>query len=203
MVPCFKHSFIGCFFSYMEVVSIYKSCDELLQVLDEDGNLTNRVETRDYVHKYLLYHDEVRIFVIKGDEILLERRSLSKDSNPGKLCVPGGHVSSGVTPLCTAKNELKEEIGLNISEENIRFINRVKQNQPNNNCFKNNFFVLTRKNINEFKKQDEEVESLKYVKFNDFIYMIKETDETTYSYEKDKDCLNKIREIIERSDYID
>ena len=46
------------------------------------------------------------------------------------------------------------------------------------------------------------MESLKYVKFNDFIYMIKETDETTYSYENDKDCLNKIREIIERSDYI-
>ena len=87
-----------------------------------------------------------------------------------------------MTPLCAAKNELEEEIGLNISEKNIGFINRVKQNQPNNNCFKNNFFVLTRKNINEFKKQDEEVESLKYVKFNDFIYMIKETDETTYSY---------------------
>ena len=50
--------------------------EELLEVLDENGNGTNTLEKRASVHKKGLYHNEVSCIVINSQkQILLQKRS--------------------------------------------------------------------------------------------------------------------------------
>lgn len=47
-----------------------------------------------------------------GPELVLERRSLTLDRQPGEVCLPGGGVEPGETPAACALRETEEELGL-------------------------------------------------------------------------------------------
>ena len=56
-------------------------------------------------------------------EVLLQKRSRIKDSNPGCYDISSaGHLSSGDIPLEGALRELKEELGISAGEEQLQFI---------------------------------------------------------------------------------
>lgn len=73
------------------------------------------VAPRQYIHVNKLYHRAVHIFVYNHkNDIFLQKRSLSKDSAPGKwVSSCSGHVDSGEYYFDAARRELAEEIGLN------------------------------------------------------------------------------------------
>lgn len=71
--------------------------EELIDVLDENGNKTGEILTREQIHKKGLCYRIVVIAIIdeKGN-ILMQQRSKNKSKNPGKWDVASaGHVSSG------------------------------------------------------------------------------------------------------------
>ncbi len=70
--------------------------EELIDVLDEDGNMTGRVETRSKVHEIGLWHRIVAIAIINSKgQLLMQKRTMSKKSNPGKWDISvAGHLSS-------------------------------------------------------------------------------------------------------------
>lgn len=53
---------------------------ELVDVLDENGNLTGKVMDKDEVHEKNFFHNEVTVFIMNDKkEILLQKRSPNKN----------------------------------------------------------------------------------------------------------------------------
>ena len=83
---------------------------ELLDILDEKGNKIG-IKERDEVHKDGDWHKVAFIFVVndKG-EIILQKRSKDKGSNPNKWTASAsGHLAVGDTNIQGARRELEEE----------------------------------------------------------------------------------------------
>lgn len=56
--------------------------------------------------------DTVALVVARGDGLLVERRRLDKETDPGKVAIPGGHVEEGESLVEACERELLEELGL-------------------------------------------------------------------------------------------
>jgi isopentenyl-diphosphate delta-isomerase type 1 len=86
---------------------------ELFDVVDAEDNVL-RSELRAVVHREKLMHRAVHVFVFNAaGQLYLQRRSLTKDSAPGKwVSSCSGHVDSGEDYDHAAPRELREEIGL-------------------------------------------------------------------------------------------
>ena len=96
---------------------------ELLDVVDENNNLTGRQEDREVVHRDSLWHREVVIWIMnENGEVLLQKRSATKKSNPNKWGITAGHVDAGEEPLEVAKRETLEEIGLELKDNDMEFL---------------------------------------------------------------------------------
>jgi len=91
--------------------------NELFDVVDANDQIL-RTELRYIVHREKLMHRAVHVFVFNGaGQLYLQRRSLSKDSAPGKWSSScAGHLNSGEAYAAAASRELGEEIGLYQSE---------------------------------------------------------------------------------------
>ena len=89
------------------------SSHELLDVVDENDEVI-AVKTRGEIHARGLMHRAVHILVFNGrGEVFLQKRSLSKDEQPGKWdSSAAGHVDSGEDYLACAQREIDEELGI-------------------------------------------------------------------------------------------
>ena len=87
--------------------------EELFDVVDAEDTVL-RTEIRSVVHREKLMHRAIHIFVFNvAGQLYLQRRSLTKDSAPGKwVSSCSGHVDSGEDYDIAAPRELAEEIGL-------------------------------------------------------------------------------------------
>jgi isopentenyldiphosphate isomerase len=84
---------------------------------------------RHYIHANKLFHRAVHIFVFnRSGEIFLQKRSMDKDSAPGKwVSSCSGHVDSGEYYYDAAVRELGEEIGLYYPEDlNLAMIEQAR-----------------------------------------------------------------------------
>lgn len=88
---------------------------ERLDVLNSAGLPTGEVKARDQVHRDGDLHRTFHLWIVReGRSILLQRRSQSKDLEPGKLDVAvGGHFGAGET-LTDVLREVKEELGFTV-----------------------------------------------------------------------------------------
>lgn len=91
---------------------------ELLDVVDENDNVI-AVKTRGEIHARGLMHRAVHILVFNSEgELFLQKRSLSKDEQPGKWdSSAAGHVDSDEDYLECARREISEELGIDAVQE--------------------------------------------------------------------------------------
>lgn len=98
--------------------------DELFDVLDAEGNPTGVSKPRGEVHRDGDWHRGLHIWVYGIDPdgkpfMLFQRRSMTKDTWPGKLDVAvGGHYRAGES-LAETLRETEEEIGLTTSVDDL------------------------------------------------------------------------------------
>ncbi|MGB0289686.1 MAG: NUDIX hydrolase [Opitutales bacterium] len=87
--------------------------EERFDVVNTEDEVVG-IKTRAEVHRLGLRHRAVHVFVFNAaGEIFLQRRSMNKDSAPGKwVSSCSGHVDSGEDYDPAARRELGEEIGL-------------------------------------------------------------------------------------------
>lgn len=97
---------------------------EEMDVLNEFGEFTGKVATREECHKKGYWHRAVYGFIInKNGEILLQKRSKKKKLWPLKWDVTvGGHVNVNEIGREALIRECKEELGLEVSDDEIKFI---------------------------------------------------------------------------------
>lgn len=144
--------------------------DELIDVLDEyTGKKTGQIISRKEAHKTGIWHGAIHIIIVdkKHNKTLLQKRSEQKQLFPNIWDIAvGGHISSGESDFISAKRELEEELGLNPSQYEIKFIEKIKEklndNEVINNEYVSIFIIYADIDINNIVLQKEEVSEIKW-----------------------------------------
>ncbi len=154
--------------------------EELIDVLDENGNKTGKILTRKQIHKKGLCHKIVVISIIdeKGN-ILMQQRSKNKSKNPGKWDVAvAGHVSSGQTSTEAAIRETLEEVGIKVKEKELEYVltyknkENVKEDYIDNQIYDCYIVKKEKIDLKDIKIQKSEVEQVKLCNLKEFEQII-------------------------------
>ena len=152
---------------------------EFFDVLDENGNKTSKTKLRSEVHRDGDWHKAVHIWIINNNgDVLLQRRCATKDSNPNMLDISSaGHLSAGDDSLTGAIRELKEELNLDVSKEDLKLIKTLKRSSKYTETFINNEFddlyiLRTDKKLEDMKYQEEEISEIMFVPYKEFKKMV-------------------------------
>tara|TARA_R110000868_G_scaffold404167_1_gene682067 strand:+ start:2028 stop:2576 length:549 start_codon:yes stop_codon:yes gene_type:complete len=144
--------------------------DELIDILDSEGNFTNRTALKSEAHKNGWFHPTVHIwFYTKNKKILIQKRSHDKDTHPSLWDVSvAGHIGAGEAIEDAAIREIEEEIGLQISEQSLKKIGVFKSVQKHHEHlidseFHHTFIVELKTSLEKLVKQESEVEDLQLV----------------------------------------
>ncbi len=95
---------------------------EILEVVDRDGTVVGLAKRSEIHGNPSLLHRVVHVLVFNSKgELLLQKRSMTKDVAPGKWDTSvGGHINPGEDVLDAASREMKEELG--ISDVKLDFL---------------------------------------------------------------------------------
>lgn len=150
---------------------------ELLNVYNDNNEYMNIKKDRNEVHDNGLWHREILVIVVnEKNQVLLQKRSYKRRHLPGKWALCAGHVISDDTEKATAVRELKEEIGLNVLQKDLKLIDIYKKGDPTNKKFSYIYLHKTNKKIKDFKIQTNELTDIKYVPIKKLIKMILDND---------------------------
>ena len=154
---------------------------ELFDILNEDGTRSGLVRERGVAHRDGSLHETVHTWIVRKAagkdrrwEVLLQKRSAIKDSNPGCYDISSaGHLSSGDIPLEGALRELKEELGLTAEREDFHYVGKHRgsyQAPFHGRLFRDNelsnVYVLTKHfDERELSLQESEVESVLWMDY--------------------------------------
>ena len=107
----------------------YTDPKELVIIVDDMDTILNYLPRKE-AHDKKLLHRTITVLVFNDkDQVLLQKRSLRKDSNPGKWSnAAGGHVGKGESYDHAAQREIHEELNLKTKPE---FKRKILVNDPN------------------------------------------------------------------------
>lgn len=102
--------------------------DELIDIIDEQGQKTGIVQPYSVVHKEGLFHRTVHLWVYTSDnKLLVQKRSNKKWAYPGYWeASVGAHLAHGEDVIEGICKESMEEIGLKITSEECKFLFSVE-----------------------------------------------------------------------------
>lgn len=162
---------------------------EMLDVCDENGVPVGETISREQAHKEGVCHRTAHVWIVRKKEekwqILLQKRSMHKDSFPGCLDTSSaGHVPAGEEPLESALRELKEELGIIAKKEQLDFAGKFKVEFAeyfHGKLFKDNevanvFIYREPVNIEKLSIQKEELESVEWFGYEDTLEACKSHD---------------------------
>ena len=97
---------------------------EYLDVCTEEGRPTGQTVSRDDAHREGVLHRTAHVWIVRekagGYDILLQKRSMEKESFPGLYDTSSaGHIPAGEEPLPSALRELSEELGIVAEPEEL------------------------------------------------------------------------------------
>lgn len=151
---------------------------ELFDVLDENGMYTGGIANRQICHEEGMRHKAVAVFIINSkNQVLLQRRSEKKKMWPGLWDISaGGHVLTGEFGYQAAIREVKEEIGIDITEKDMIFIGATISETFNSGYSDRHFneYYIVKMDIDETKLvlQEEEVSDIIWMDKDEIINRI-------------------------------
>ena len=144
--------------------------EEMLDVYTRDGKYLG-VRTRAECHTENpgFYHKPAWTWVYNSkNEILVQKRAMCKKRYAGYWDMAcAGHVDAGETPKQGAIREAREEIGLEVSEEDVKLMFEHIEDEDYWEIGQV-FFIKADKNEEDFILQKEEVEEVKWLSFKEF-----------------------------------
>ena len=144
---------------------------ELIDVLTPDGEFTGVRKPKPEIHRDGDWHRAAHIWIVTSDgRIVLQKRSLRKENNPGLWDVSAaGHVSAGESVIDSAAREVEEELGLHIDASELRHIGTMTESSVLNdgryidNEIHEIFLVRRDVDLASLKLQEEEVDDVALV----------------------------------------
>ena len=149
--------------------------DELIDILDSDGNPTKRTAMKSVAHREGLFHPTIHVWLYTRDgQILLQMRSKTKDTHPLLWDVSvAGHIGAGEDMEESALREVQEEIGLTITKNDLQKIGIFKsvfEHHPSLiDCeFHHTYLCELKVPLTQLKKQESEVDDLQLISLTQF-----------------------------------
>jgi isopentenyldiphosphate isomerase len=144
---------------------------ELIDVLNSDGSPAGIRKPKADVHRDGDWHRSVHVWIFTPDgRVLLQKRSLRKENNPGLWDVSAaGHVSAGEDWMTSAIREVEEELGLRLSTAEIRHAATFRESAVMNdgtwieNEFHEVYVVKREIDFTSLVLQDGEVEAVELI----------------------------------------
>ena len=153
--------------------------EEFIDIVTKEGKPTGTSAPKSEIHSKGYYHHTVHIWLYtKAGEILLSQRSATKVICPLLWDVSvAGHIDAGEPMLTAAVREMREEIGLEMAEQNLEKIGVFKcfQSYDNgimDNEFHNTFISEFNQDLSKLELQKDEVEAVKLVSLEEFKLLI-------------------------------
>lgn len=147
---------------------------EYIDVLDENGNKTNIVRNKQLIYKKGDWHRTVHVWIMNSrNELLIQKRAIDKETFAGLWAISvAGHVRSGETSLAAAKREIKEEIDIDIRDNDLKYLFSLKRKQPCQagilNVHDDVYLLRLDLDITNVSLQIEEVTEVRYINYKEF-----------------------------------
>ncbi len=110
------------------------------------------------------------IFIKNHDgKFLIQKTNKEKGS---KYSSTGGHVTHGENGMTTIMRELKEELGINVNENEIKEV--AQEKNPKKPCLINLYLLEKDLDINKMNLQKEEVQSVNWMTIDEILSLINE-----------------------------
>ena len=148
--------------------------DEYLDIWDSEGKPTGKTCLKDEAHQKGWFHPTVHVwFYTPAPALLFQKRSLIKETYPGFWDVSvAGHVSAGESIIEGVIREIKEEIGLDILENDLISLDiRKNTNRFDDgiiDCeFQHVFLVKLNSGVSQLTIQETEVDAVRLFSFEE------------------------------------
>ena len=161
---------------------------ELIDVLDEEGNITGQVEPKKEIYNNGYWHKSVHIWIINDNgELLVQKRNPNKKTFPNLWAISAaGHVLTGESSLDAGIRELEEELDIQVNPDELKYLFTVKRVQIYKDSHLKVFddVYLLHKNIDveKTKLQVEELTDIKYVYYKYLESILKNNDKSYVPY---------------------
>ena len=137
---------------------------ELLNVYDNEGKITERVVPRGDKSIVLSDNEHIGVVVVfiensKG-EFLIQKTSVEKGNEYSST---GGHVDAGETHLTSILREIKEELGIDVNEEELEYLGFLLYDKP----IRFMYYLKKDIDIKDIVVQEEEVDFVKYMSISE------------------------------------
>ncbi|MGA3020968.1 MAG: NUDIX domain-containing protein [Candidatus Micrarchaeales archaeon] len=147
--------------------------EELIDILDGNGNKTGVSKTYKETHAKGLWHQTTHVWIYNSKgEILLQKRSMEMEGWPGLWDASvAGHISAGETSKQAALREIFEEIGIKANSKDIKQVMvRKASDRLKPNYYNNQFSHIYIFNLNKLpeKLQKEEVDAIEFIPISKF-----------------------------------
>ena len=148
---------------------------EYFDIVDEDGKPTGAVVSRETAHEEGIPHRTSHVWIVrkteKGYDILMQKRSLNKDSFPGMYDTSSaGHIRAGDEPAESAIRELEEELGIKAEAPQLLYIGKFHggySKEFHGRIFRDNeipyvFLYRGTVDIDKLSLQEDEVDEVRW-----------------------------------------
>lgn len=158
--------------------------EEIIDVLDEQGNKTGEILPRKEVHRLGKIHRAVHLYLFEqsSNKLLIQRRSNNVSRFPNMLSISVmGHVSAGEESMQAVKRELKEELCIDPKQIKLKFLFSIRQDKalhPNyiDRQFNDVYLGWYNFKISDIQFNPDEVSEVKLMNFSEFEYMVLNRD---------------------------
>ncbi len=153
---------------------------ELLDIVDEKGNPTGETVPREVAHREGIRHRTAHVWIFRRRggvvQILLQKRSDNKDSDPGCYDISSaGHIPAGSDYIPSAVRELKEELGVDMNGDELiycgqrrfRFEREFHGSMFRDNQVSNVYLLWLDRDAEEFTLQKEEISAVRWMPLAD------------------------------------
>ena len=151
---------------------------EIIPIVDENDNVVDRVEKSSFDKSTGRIYRTTSLFLFDLDgRILIQKRAETKQTSPGKwdLASVAGHVNFGETYIEAIIRETKEEIGLELSPDDIHYSEKI---------------------LEDLKIENSEISDVKLIALNELSKMIAE-DRDQFAFYNNFDFKKLAQEISE------
>lgn len=147
--------------------------EEMLDTFDINGKFLG-AQTRSFCHSENpgVYHKPVWIWIVNNNnEILVQKRALTKKKGPGKWDMPSaGHIDAGESVIEGCIRETSEELGIVAKPSDFVFLKEFV-NQRGWELVQV-YLLKSDVRIEDMKLQSEEVEEVRWLKYEDFVKLL-------------------------------
>ncbi len=176
--------------------------DELIEVLDELGNKTGVIKTKQQIKKDGDYHHAISVCLVNDKkEILMHQRSSNKIIYPNLWsCFIRGHIKAYEDSITACLREIKEEMGIDVKDDELVFLYTRKENDTVgnkayiNNIFFDNYIVYKNIDLKDIAIEKDEVSGVKILPYQELKKLINNNDDCLVPNFVDYEAIIKILE---------